>query len=214
MRTGRWRFPPIPRIVAIDHPSNSYQGSVALIEVATGRELARFDDPDGARASQIVFSPDGTQLIASLLDQPLVRIWDLRAVRRRLAELDLDWSPPPAWGTATPSPAPDFTPRPPPYRVDRGQLDEWRKLARIRQPEQAVADAESLHAREPGQAEVRAWLAESCNNLAWELIAGARSSRDPARAAAPGSPRRFAGTGHRDLRQYPRRRASPRRQVC
>ena len=66
--------------------------------------------------------------------------------------------------------------------MDRGQLDEWRKLARIRQPEQAVADAEALHAREPGQAEVRAWLAESCNNLAWELIAGARSSRDPARA--------------------------------
>jgi serine/threonine protein kinase/WD40 repeat protein len=179
---GPLAFSPDSGIVAIDHPSHSYQGSIALVEAATGRELARFDDPDGARAVQIVFSPDGTQLIASLLDQPLVRIWDLRAVRRRLAELDLDWSPPPAWGSPTPAHAPDIAPRPPSYRVDRGQLDEWLKVAPKRRYEQVVADAEALHTREPGQSEVRAWLAESCNNLAWELIAGARSSRDPARA--------------------------------
>jgi tetratricopeptide (TPR) repeat protein len=129
-----------------------------------------------------VFSADGTQLIATLLDQPLVRIWDLRAVRQRLAELGLDWSPPPVWKPATTSPAPHLTPRPLPYHVDRGQLDLWRKQAPIRRPEQAVADAEKLHAREPGQVEVRAWLADSCNNLAWELIAGAKSSRDPVRA--------------------------------
>jgi eukaryotic-like serine/threonine-protein kinase len=179
---GTVAFSPDSAIFAIENHSKSYEGSVALIEAATGRELARIDDPDGARAGEIVFSPDGTQLIATLLDQPLVRIWDLRAVRRRLAELDLDWSPAPAWGPAAPSLAPDLTPRPLPYRVDRGQLDLWWRQAPIRQPEQAVADAEMLHAREPGQAEVRTWLAKSCNNLAWELIAGAKSSRDPARA--------------------------------
>ena len=37
------------------------------------------------------------------------------------------------------------------------------------------------YAREPQQAEVATWLADSCNNLAWELIAGALANRDPAR---------------------------------
>jgi eukaryotic-like serine/threonine-protein kinase len=179
---GAVAFSPDSAVFAVENYSRSYDGSMALIEAETGRELARIDDPDGARAGQIVFSADGTQLIATLLDQPLVRIWDLRAVRQRLAELDLDWSPPPVWKPATTSPAPHLTPRPLPYRVDRGQLDLWRKQAPIWRPEQAVADAEKLHAREPGQVEVRAWLADSCNDLAWELIAGAKSSRDPVRA--------------------------------
>ena len=58
----------------------TYEGSIVLVELANGRELARFDDPDGSRAAQMVFSPDGTELIATLVDQHLIRIWDLRAV--------------------------------------------------------------------------------------------------------------------------------------
>ena len=192
---GAVAFSPDSGIVAIEHHSKSYEGSVALVEVATGRELARIDDPDGARAAQIVFSPDGTQLIATLLDQPLVRIWDLRAVRRRLAELDLDWSPPPAWGRATPSLAPDLTPRPPPYRVDRGQLDLWWKQSPIRRPEQAVADAEMLYAREPGQAEVRAWLADVLQQSRLGADRRGQIQPRPGSGAAPGSPGRRAGAG-------------------
>ena len=66
--------------------------------------------------------------------------------------------------------------------MDRGQLDQWIKLAPIKRREQAVADAEALLKHEPDQAEVRDWLAESCNDLAWELVAGPESDRDPPRA--------------------------------
>ena len=75
-------FSPDSAIVAIEHDFESRAGSVTLVESSSGRELAQIDDPDGARAAEIVFGPDGTQMIATLLDQPLVRIWDLRSVRR------------------------------------------------------------------------------------------------------------------------------------
>ena len=175
-------FSPDSAILAHETYFKSYEGSIALVELATGRELARINDPDGAKAAQIVFSPDGTQLIAILQDQPHIRIWDLHAVRHRLAELDLDWSLPPAWGSAVP-PNMDFE-LPPPlkYHVDRGQLDQWNKLAPIKRGEQAIADAEELLKHEPDQAEVSDWLAESCNNLAWDLVIGQESDRDPLQA--------------------------------
>jgi serine/threonine protein kinase/WD40 repeat protein len=180
--SGAAAFSPDSAIFAQETDFKSHGGSIALVEVATGREVARFDDPDGAGAAQLVFSPDGMQLIASLKDQPYIRIWDLRAVRHRLAELDLDWSPPPAWGSAV-APTSGFErPLQPSYRVDRGQLDEWIKLAPTKRREQAVADAEELMKREPDQAEVREWLAESCNEFAWTLVAARESDRDPARA--------------------------------
>ena len=175
-------FSPDSAILAHETYFKSYEGSIALVEVATGRELARIADPDGAKAAEIVFSPDGMQLIAILPDQPHIRIWDLRAVRHRLAELDLDWSPPPTWGSTAP-PALDFElPPPPKYRVDRGLLDRWIKQAPIKRREQAFADAEELLKHEPDQAEVRDWLAQSCNKLARGLVAGSESDRDPTRA--------------------------------
>ena len=66
--------------------------------------------------------------------------------------------------------------------MDRGQLDHWLKLAPIKRREQAVADAEDLLKREPGQAEVREWLASCCNAFAWELLTGSETDRDPPRA--------------------------------
>jgi serine/threonine protein kinase/WD40 repeat protein len=180
--SGAAAFSPDSAIFAHETDFKSRAGSIALVEVATGRELARIDDPDGAGAAQLLFSPDGMQLIASLKDQPFIRIWDLCALRQRLAELDLDWSPPPAWGSAM-TPTPDFElPLQPSYRVDRGQFDEWIKLVPTKRREQAVADAEELLKHQPDQAEVRDWLAESCNEFAWRLVAGPKSDRDPTRA--------------------------------
>jgi serine/threonine protein kinase/WD40 repeat protein len=180
--SGAAAFSPDSVIFAHETDFKSHEGSIALVEVATGRELARLNDPEGAGAAQLVFSPDGMQLIASLKNQPHLRIWNLSAVRHRLAELDLDWSPPPAWGSVVARTSGFELPLPPSYRVDRGQLDEWIKLAPIKRREQAVADAEELMKREPDQAEVRDWLAESCNEFAWMLVAGPESNRDPTRA--------------------------------
>src|SRR5262249_25515835 len=64
-----------------------------------------------------------------------LRVWDLRAIRRRLAELRLDWDPPATFDSAD---TPDsFPPIPKPFRVDRGQLDSWLKQG-FETPEQIV----------------------------------------------------------------------------
>ena len=184
MRPGRRRFPPIPRSSPTRHISTRHEGSIALVEVATGRELARIDDPDGATTARIVFSPDGTQLIAILADQPHIRIWDLRAVRHRLAELDLDWSPLPP-GDRPPPPAPDFD------ASDRHRCIEWIGVSSIdgsgwhpiRRPR--ASDSRCGRAVEtragPGRGS-RLAGGVCCNALAWELVAGAKADRDPQRA--------------------------------
>ena len=181
-REGPAAFSPDSAIFAHETYFKSYDGSIALVELATGRELARINDPDGASSYRIEFSPDGMQLIGVLSDQPYIRIWDLRSVRQRLAELDLDWSPPAAGASAAKSTKASGRPSPPTFRVDRGLLDHWIKLAPIKRREQAIADAEAFLRQEPDQKDVRNWLALCCNALAWELVARSKSDRDPLRA--------------------------------
>jgi hypothetical protein len=41
------------------------------------------------------FSPDGGQLLAHTVGPGRIQVWDLRAVRAQLRELDLDWGLPP-----------------------------------------------------------------------------------------------------------------------
>jgi hypothetical protein len=177
-RTGPASFSADSATFAHETYYDSYEGAIALVDLTTGRELARIDDPDGARAAEIVFSPDDAQLITILMDQPFIRVWDLHAVRRRLAALDLDWSGAPLGGSAVP-PAADFEVAPrPKFRVDRGQLDQWVKLAPIKRWEQAIADAEEFLKNEPGGN----WVGICCNALARELVAGSESDRDPRRA--------------------------------
>ena len=40
------------------------------------------------------FSPDGSRLVTTSPEGPTVRVWDLRAIRRRLAGMGLDWDAP------------------------------------------------------------------------------------------------------------------------
>jgi WD40 repeat protein len=67
-------------------------GFFRLVEIATGRELARFDDPDHY-AEWAAITPDGTRLLALARDG--LRVWDLRAIRRELGTMGLDWDAPP-----------------------------------------------------------------------------------------------------------------------
>jgi serine/threonine protein kinase/WD40 repeat protein len=131
-------------------------GTVFLAEVETGRELARFEDPEQAQTDALQFTPDGSQLVNTLMDRPYLRVWDVRAIRRRLAELRLDWDPPATFDT--PDAPGSFPPIPKPFRVDRGQLDSWLK----RGGQQASA--------------------HQLNNLAWQLATGPPGLRDPQRA--------------------------------
>jgi serine/threonine protein kinase/WD40 repeat protein len=169
-------FAPDSRTVVYD----DHAGSMILAEVATGRELARFEDPEQSAAAALAFSPDGSRLVTTLADRPYLRIWDLGAIRRRLAGMGLDWDPPAMSGT---SDAPvSFPAIPKPTRVDRGQFDDWLAQSKLKPIELALIDAESSFRQGPDQAEVRSRLALVCNNLAWTLATGPAADRDPARA--------------------------------
>jgi len=70
-------------------------GAVRLVNPDTGREYARLEDPDQDRAFDLSFNADGTQLIVSNNDSQSIHVWDLRAIRKQLAKMGLDWDLPP-----------------------------------------------------------------------------------------------------------------------
>jgi serine/threonine protein kinase/WD40 repeat protein len=83
-------FSPDGRILAVCRTLQLVQ----LVEAATGRELATLWPPEPANVSGLCFSPDGAHLAVAIATRD-VFLWDLRSVRARLAELDLDWDFPP-----------------------------------------------------------------------------------------------------------------------
>jgi WD40 repeat protein len=84
-------FSPDSRTVAI---STAALG-LKLVEADTGNEIATFDDRgEGLPAG---FSPDGTRLITTCQNAPAgptLRLWELPEIRRKLKEMNLDWSAP------------------------------------------------------------------------------------------------------------------------
>ncbi|MCI0461125.1 MAG: serine/threonine-protein kinase, partial [Gemmataceae bacterium] len=82
-------FTPDGKVMALN--CTDRRGVVGLFEPATGRELARLEDPNQDGAAWMTFSPDGTQLVVVNIDESqTIHVWDLRAIRRGLKALDLD----------------------------------------------------------------------------------------------------------------------------
>lgn len=98
-------FSPDGRLVALEMAP----GVVHLKDSATGRTVARLIDPHGDRATWQAFTPDGTKLAVVAKFNSLVHIWDLRVIRARLKEMNLDWDwpefppPPPVHAKVTPN---------------------------------------------------------------------------------------------------------------
>jgi hypothetical protein len=67
---------------------------VRLVDATTGRSLAALESPDPKVILSLCFAPDGTRLAAAT-DGRAVQVWDLRAIRRHLAAMHLDWDLPP-----------------------------------------------------------------------------------------------------------------------
>jgi eukaryotic-like serine/threonine-protein kinase len=85
-------FSPVEKLLATE----TGYGVLRLVDPDTGREYARLEDPDQVRAAWICFSPDGTRLLtAGAGAGAWIRVWDLRAIRRQLATMGLDWKLPP-----------------------------------------------------------------------------------------------------------------------
>ena len=67
---------------------------VLLADAATGRELARLTTLQAVTPAPLVFSSDGTKLLARA-NEKTVLVWDLWQIRDQLAVRGLDWSAPP-----------------------------------------------------------------------------------------------------------------------
>ena len=69
-----------------------------LIDVRTEKLLAGFEPSRDVGSVGWCFSPDGEKLVVGSGNHTM-QVWDLREVRRELAELGLDWdqSPYPPW---------------------------------------------------------------------------------------------------------------------
>ncbi len=113
---GRLTFSPDSRLLAFE----SGRGMIRLVDPSTGVDLAVLEDPNQDRAGFMTFSPDGTQLIVASNDSQTIHVWNLRAIRRQLVELDLDWAIP----SYPPAPQPPLRAIGPPLlqiRVDPGK---------------------------------------------------------------------------------------------
>jgi serine/threonine protein kinase/WD40 repeat protein len=89
-------------------------GIYRLVELSTGREMARLEDPE-QNSGPAAFTPDGTKLVVAAKNG--LRVWDLRRLRAELVKLGLDWDTP-----AYP-PAPKIVAKPLEVQVERGDLD-------------------------------------------------------------------------------------------
>ena len=138
-------------------------------------------------------------------DNPAVHVWDLRAIRKRLAEMGLDWDAP-AYSDDDPAAA-----ALPPLQVDLGPLagemehftespqallkryttrlkhdpndalayhHRGHALYEVRRLQAAIDDFDIAFRLCPDDAHLRASLAEACNNWAWLLAYGPCSRRE------------------------------------
>jgi WD40 repeat protein len=133
---------------------SNYKGYIPLVDPASGRELARLEDPHQDGLFMVTFSPDGTLLLGSTNDSFCVRVWDLRKIRAGLKELDLDWDAPAYAAAKAPAGGPG------PLQVTVVGADK------------AAAEAARL-AR-----------AKTLNNQAWKLLTGPEKERDVVKGLA------------------------------
>jgi WD40 repeat protein len=111
---GQAAFSPDGSVLAVaDTPY-----TLLLLDAATGRRLATLRPPAEEFVQYFCFSRDGSRLAVSSATSNGIDVWDLREIRRGLAELGLDWDLPPY------PPAPPFElglpPTLPGLVIDRG----------------------------------------------------------------------------------------------
>jgi serine/threonine protein kinase/WD40 repeat protein len=183
---GTWRevrtipggqcFSPDSRLV-VTVDSNRVLG---LVETETGRTLARLESPDLCAVMGVTLSPDGSRLVVANGDGPAVHVWDLRAIRKTLFKMGLDWD---ALAYSDDDPAASSLAPLPPLQVDLGPSPlAWRPEPKFY--EAFITHLEALRARQPDQRPVQGMLALYCNNYAWALVTGPESARNPQRALA------------------------------
>jgi eukaryotic-like serine/threonine-protein kinase len=159
---GHVAFSPDGRLMALEMAP----AVVHLKEVATGRTVARLEDPHGDRATWQGFTPDGTQLVVAATYASAVHVWDLRAIRARLKDMNLDWDwpefPPAATGTPLVGPG-----------AIEVLLADRPRLALSRE-QRAVQDIESRRRQVKAEPD----SATACNELAWAYLTAPEALRN------------------------------------
>jgi tetratricopeptide (TPR) repeat protein len=161
-------FSPDGRLMALEMAP----GILHLIEVATGRTVARLDDPCDDRANWQGFTPDGTRLVVLAKYASAIHVWDLRAIRTRLKEMNLDWD----WPEFPPAPTGEPAAAPLSVEVLAGEL-AGNSANRERKARQAIELSRRQVAANPDSA-------QACNELAWDYLVAPEALRD-VQAALP-----------------------------
>jgi WD40 repeat protein/tetratricopeptide (TPR) repeat protein len=132
---GHVAFSPDGRLMALEMAP----AVIHLKEVATGRTVAKLEDPHGDRAGWQGFTPDGTQLVVVARFASAIHIWDLRAIRTRLKDMNLDWD----WPEFPPAGEPRWPLTDPPKVsvVGTERLTDWTLSAFVRDLAKSHADA-------------------------------------------------------------------------
>jgi WD40 repeat protein len=101
---GDWRLE--PSLLAETGSGDQFNGAVSrdgrwlaatqnnrevyLVELATGKTVAKLDGPGEGDILALAFSPDGHALVAAR-DRGDLQVWTLNALRTELTKLHLDW---------------------------------------------------------------------------------------------------------------------------
>jgi serine/threonine protein kinase/WD40 repeat protein len=160
---GPMAFSPDKRLLAV----SDVLGVIRLVEITTGKEVARLTAPESLRYFPQCFTPDGTRLIATCSSYTAIYVWDLRLIRQQLKELGLDWDWPEFPSTSTLF----GTVKPRQVEVFLGDLDKNPTLTRERKARQEIERLRTLVAAMPDDA-----LAN--NDLAWEFVTSPEPLRD------------------------------------
>jgi hypothetical protein len=139
---------------------------IHLMESASGRTIAKLEDPHGDRATWQSFTPDGTQLVVVASYASAIHIWDLRAIRTRLKQMRLDWD----W--------PEF---PPVATRNLGAGTVTIEVLPCDRAGTAVTDertAAQAVERSRRELEEAPESARACNNLAWAFLTAPKTLRD------------------------------------
>jgi serine/threonine protein kinase/WD40 repeat protein len=147
-------------------------GVISLLDVATGRTVARLEDPHGDHGRWMGFTPDGSKLVVVAAYAGAIHVWDLRAIRQRLKAIGLDWD----WPEFPPAGHADQAAESVKVEVLPGELAK----PILTHEERARRSID--HYRRQVDAKPNDPLA--CNNLAWFLATAPEPLRD-GKAAVP-----------------------------
>jgi serine/threonine protein kinase/WD40 repeat protein len=176
VRELNWEIPSYPGWVAFSPDRKLVALELApavvhLLDAATGRTLARLEDPESDRARWLGFTADGGKLVAISQYSRALHVWDLRAIARHLAGIGLHDEPLTTLRAEGPVSLPG--------RTMEVLVDASASVGRaLEQKARAVIEE---YRRDVAAHPEDALLS---NNLAWAYLTTPESLRDPARALA------------------------------